>query len=70
MWVCMCNGVTSNTIQEIIDDGARSTKEIETRCGAGAVCGRCRHTVRVMLQKAVDSAEPPPDRIKRRWGGR
>jgi bacterioferritin-associated ferredoxin len=53
MWVCLCNAVASDTVMEVISSGARSTKEVAQACGAGAICGRCRHTVRAMIAAYV-----------------
>lgn len=53
MYVCLCRGVTSQTVAEAITDGASTTKEVARACGAGAECGRCRRTVRTMI-----AAEP------------
>jgi bacterioferritin-associated ferredoxin len=69
MYICLCMGVTSSTVQQPIDEGARSTKQVASSCGAGSVCGRCRHTVRLMLDAAVpESASYKRDRLRRRWG--
>jgi bacterioferritin-associated ferredoxin len=69
MYVCLCTGVTSTVVQRAIDEGARSTKQVAAACGAGSVCGRCRHTVRLMLDAAApDSAGRKRDRLRRRWG--
>jgi bacterioferritin-associated ferredoxin len=69
MYVCLCTGVTSGAVQQAIDGGARSTKDVAAACGAGSVCGRCRHTVRVMLDAAApESAKRPLERVRRRWG--
>jgi bacterioferritin-associated ferredoxin len=69
MYVCFCMGVTSTAVQRAIDEGAHSTKQVAVACGAGSVCGRCRHTVRVMLDAAApDSADRKRDRLRRRWG--
>jgi bacterioferritin-associated ferredoxin len=71
MYVCLCLGVTSGTVQQAIDEGARSTKQVASTCGAGSVCGRCRHTVRAMLDAAVpDPAGRKADRLRRRLGKR
>jgi len=67
MYVCLCNGVTSSTVQEVIDSGARSTKDVAERCGAGDVCGRCRHTIRAMLA-ARPGDQPRHKPMLRRWG--
>ena len=43
MYICLCLGVTTSTVQQAIDAGARSTKQVAEACGAGSVCGRCGH---------------------------
>ncbi len=69
MYVCLCLAVTSSAAQQVIDDGARSTEQVASSCGAGSVCGRCRHTIRGMLDAAaLDPSARRPDRIRRRWG--
>jgi bacterioferritin-associated ferredoxin len=65
MWVCMCEGVTSQTVQDAIDAGARTTRQVAEICKAGSVCGRCRHTVRSMI--AAASGTPQPREKRRRW---
>ena len=45
MYICLCLGVTTSTVQHAIDAGARSTKQVAEACGAGTVCGRCNHTI-------------------------
>jgi bacterioferritin-associated ferredoxin len=49
MFVCLCNGITSQTVSKVVAEGASTTKEIAETCGAGADCGRCRHTLRAIL---------------------
>jgi bacterioferritin-associated ferredoxin len=69
MYVCLCLGVTTYTVQQTIDGGARTTKMVAEACGAGSVCGRCGHTIRTMIE--ASAADPPsrmPDRLRRRWG--
>ena len=48
MFVCLCNGVTSQTVAEVVAAGASTTKEVAKACGAGADCGRCRRTVQAI----------------------
>ena len=58
-----------NVALQAIDDGANSTKKVAAACGAGSVCGRCRHTVRAMLDAAApESNKRPLGRVRRRWG--
>jgi bacterioferritin-associated ferredoxin len=49
VFVCLCNGITSQVVTEAIDGGASTTKQIAAACGAGAECGRCRRTLRKLL---------------------
>ena len=56
MFVCLCNGVTSQVVAEAVEAGATTTSQVANACGAGADCGRCRRTVRAIID-AADSAE-------------
>jgi bacterioferritin-associated ferredoxin len=49
MFVCLCNGITSQVVDDAIADGASTTNQIAAVCGAGAECGRCRRTLRLLL---------------------
>ncbi|EHB54060.1 BFD domain protein (2Fe-2S)-binding domain protein [Mycolicibacterium rhodesiae JS60] len=57
MFVCLCNGVTSQVVAEAVEAGATTTKQVASVCGAGAECGRCRRTVRAIIE-AAGPAEP------------
>ncbi|MCV7441032.1 (2Fe-2S)-binding protein [Mycobacterium paraense] len=59
MFVCLCNGVTSQTVAEAVEAGASTTKDVAQACGAGADCGRCRRTVQALLRSSA------PDRTAR-----
>lgn len=59
MFVCLCNGVTSQTVGDVVAAGASTTKDVAQACGAGADCGRCRRTVQAMLRSSA------PDRSAR-----
>ncbi len=49
MFVCLCNGITSQVVADAIANGASTTNEIAAACEAGAECGRCRRTLRSLL---------------------
>jgi bacterioferritin-associated ferredoxin len=49
MFVCLCTGVTSHVVDEVVANGASTSKEIAAACGAGSECGRCRRTLRAIL---------------------
>ena len=49
MFVCLCTGVTSQRVTELVAGGANTSKRIADACGAGADCGRCRRTLRAII---------------------
>jgi bacterioferritin-associated ferredoxin len=61
MFVCLCTGVTSQTVTDLVASGASSSKQIADACGAGADCGRCRRTVRAII--AAAHAADCPQRV-------
>ncbi|MDT5048387.1 MAG: bacterioferritin-associated ferredoxin [Mycobacterium sp.] len=52
MYVCLCEGVTSQTVSDAVADGASTSKEVAAACGAGIDCGRCRRTLRAIIAAA------------------
>ncbi len=52
MYVCLCTGVTSDQIQEAINNGASNAAEITALTGAGSNCGSCLTTVIAMMLEA------------------
>ena len=64
MFVCLCNGITSHEVADAVDGGAATTKQVALACGAGADCGRCRRTVRAIIEsrgagRGTTNAGPP-----------
>ncbi|MGE2734200.1 (2Fe-2S)-binding protein [Mycolicibacterium vaccae] len=56
MYVCLCLGITSETVSAAIDRGATSTRAVATSCGAGSECGRCRRTIRMIIDSVRTTA--------------
>jgi bacterioferritin-associated ferredoxin len=50
MFVCLCTGVTSQVVREVVANGASTSKEVAAVCGAGSECGRCKRTVRAIIE--------------------
>ncbi|SPM36646.1 Bacterioferritin-associated ferredoxin [Mycobacterium rhizamassiliense] len=50
MYVCLCVGVTNHTVAECVARGASTSKEVAAACGAGLDCGRCRRSVRAIIE--------------------
>ncbi|QEM46820.1 (2Fe-2S)-binding protein [Mycolicibacterium grossiae] len=53
MYVCLCAGVTNRAVAEAVAAGARTSAQVAAACGAGAECGRCRRTVRALIDAAA-----------------
>jgi bacterioferritin-associated ferredoxin len=52
MIVCLCAGVPSSAIAELIQRGARCPEDVAAACGAGADCGACLESVADLLSAA------------------
>jgi bacterioferritin-associated ferredoxin len=50
MYVCLCAGVTNHTVADAVSAGASTSKQVADVCGAGSECGRCRRTVRAIIE--------------------
>ena len=62
MYVCLCAGVTNQIVAKAVASGASTSKQVADACGAGSECGRCRRTVRAIIEarQASAAATPPP----------
>ncbi|MGX9792814.1 (2Fe-2S)-binding protein [Mycobacterium sp. MMS18-G62] len=49
MYVCLCLGVTIETVSAAVTAGAMTSKQVSEACGAGSECGRCRRTIRAII---------------------
>jgi bacterioferritin-associated ferredoxin len=57
-------GVTSHAVADAVAAGATTSKQVAQMCGAGAECGRCRRSVRAIIdsvarQRAVTTVVTP-----------
>ncbi|MCV7175529.1 (2Fe-2S)-binding protein [Mycolicibacterium sphagni] len=50
MYVCLCAGATNATVSAAVASGACTSKQVAAACGAGGDCGRCRRTVRAIIE--------------------
>jgi bacterioferritin-associated ferredoxin len=62
MYVCLCVGVTTQSVADAVAVGATTSKQVATACGAGSECGRCRRTVRAIIDAKRAAAANAPDR--------
>jgi bacterioferritin-associated ferredoxin len=57
MYVCLCLGITTEAVRDAVDGGASTSRQVAAACGAGSQCGRCRRTVRAIIE-SQNSSEP------------
>jgi bacterioferritin-associated ferredoxin len=62
MYVCLCNGVTNQTVADAVAAGASTSKQVAAACGAGSECGRCRRTIRAIIEAQRAAAATARDR--------
>lgn len=53
MYVCLCIGVTIEAVSDAVAAGAKTSKQVSEACGAGSECGRCRRTIRMIIDSAT-----------------
>jgi bacterioferritin-associated ferredoxin len=52
MYVCLCLGVTNQTVADAVAAGAVTSQQVSDTCGAGSQCGRCRRTIRAVISSS------------------
>jgi bacterioferritin-associated ferredoxin len=65
MFVCLCVGVSNQAVAAAVDAGASTCNEVAAACGAGSECGRCRRTVRAIIDGRRDAAAPDRGGVRR-----
>lgn len=55
MIVCLCKGVSSHTVRDVIEDGADSVEAVGSACGAGTDCGGCTGQIEDMVEEVHGS---------------
>lgn len=58
MYVCLCQQVTDRDIRDaVVDEGARSMRDLQCRLGVASCCGCCAPCARDVLAAALQEAE-------------
>jgi bacterioferritin-associated ferredoxin len=52
MYVCLCVGATSHAVADAVAAGATTSNAVADACGAGSDCGRCRRSIRAIIDAA------------------
>ncbi len=53
MYICICNAVTENHIEEAVRQGARRMRDLHKQLGVTAECGRCANCAHQCLKSAL-----------------
>ncbi|WP_024443741.1 MULTISPECIES: (2Fe-2S)-binding protein [unclassified Mycobacterium] len=61
MYVCLCVGATNQMVSDAVAAGASTSKEVAAMCGAGGDCGRCRCTVRGIIEATLAATPTAAD---------
>ncbi|MGR8920069.1 MAG: (2Fe-2S)-binding protein [Gammaproteobacteria bacterium] len=59
MYVCICNNVTENDIDDAVRAGARTLDCLANRLAVSTCCGQCACAAEERLKAALDSAGAP-----------
>lgn len=58
MYVCLCHGITDKTIEQSIEDGAITMKQLSQELKVATQCGKCNRATRSILNsKLLELAE-------------
>lgn len=50
MYVCLCHGVTRQSVVAAVIEGASTTTQVATATSAGSDCARCRRLIQAIIQ--------------------
>ncbi len=53
MYVCVCNAITENHIEDAVRNGATRMRDLRERLGVTAECGRCAGCAQECLKSAL-----------------
>lgn len=53
MFVCICHGITDNTINDLIDEGSTTMRCLSRGLNVGTECGQCVKSVKQVLNNKL-----------------
>lgn len=51
MIVCVCNDVRECDIKKMVEQGARTVRDVQSKCLAGTSCGSCIFAIKACLNR-------------------
>lgn len=61
VYVCLCKAVTDQQIQQAVEDGACTMRDLARELGVATQCGKCGCDARELLKYCLDTL---PDHVK------
>ncbi len=59
VYICICHGVTDKKIEQAIEQGATSMRDLSKELKVGSQCGKCTNcTKKILNNKLLQIAEP------------
>ncbi len=58
MYICLCQGVTDREVTSLLQQGGVGMRQLRQQLKVGTQCGRCNCTVRQMVNRFYQIAEP------------
>lgn len=58
MYVCLCKGITDQSIRDAVYDGAESFRAVKKCLGAATECGQCASHVRDIIKDSLETPMP------------
>jgi bacterioferritin-associated ferredoxin len=55
MYICICHAVTDSAIDEAVNDGATSFRDLSFATGCGTQCGSCVTQARHVMNEALST---------------
>ncbi len=61
MYICICHGVTDSQIEQSIENGSTTFRELRNELKVSSQCGKCKScTKKILNNKLMQIAEPQP----------
>ncbi|MDT4332652.1 (2Fe-2S)-binding protein [Methylomonas sp. MED-D] len=51
MYICVCKAVTDRQVEQALNEGVCSRKQIMQCTGAGGVCGKCTASIKALIDE-------------------
>ncbi|MCB0394742.1 MAG: (2Fe-2S)-binding protein [Bdellovibrionales bacterium] len=64
MYLCLCKGITWETVQETVKSGANSISQVMNKCEAGSDCGTCRFRIAKVLEQSIGHTKIESEELK------